>query len=309
MNENGLNVLSLFDGIGGGRCALDRAGIKVNGYHASEICDYAIKIAQKNWNDITEIGDVRDVDGTQYNGYLDLLIGGSPCQNFSFAGKMNGASTKDNIEITSLEQYLDLKEKGFEFDGYSYLFWEYVRVLKESKPKYFLLENVKMCKKWQDVITQALGVEPIMIDSKLLSAQSRKRLYWTNIPNVTQPMNKDLTLKDIVQPTGEKEQYNITDRLNNTKEGTLAYEKAHKAIRTLDQKMRCLMTGQNISNSGATNIQYENGEYYKPTPIECERAQTLPDNYTEGLSDTQRYKCIGNGWTIDVIAHIFNGLK
>ena len=90
---------------------------------------------------------MRDVDGTQYNGYLDLLIGGSPCQNFSFAGKMNGASTKDNIEITSLEQYLDLKEKGFEFDGYSYLFWEYVRVLKESKPKYFLLENVKMSKK------------------------------------------------------------------------------------------------------------------------------------------------------------------
>lgn len=309
MNENGLNVLSLFDGIGGGRCALDRAGIKVNGYHASEICGYAMKIAQKNWNDITEIGDVRDVDGTQYNGYLDLLIGGSPCQNFSFAGRMNGASTKNNIEITSLEQYLDLKEKGFEFDGYSYLFWEYVRVLKESKPKYFLLENVKMCKKWQDVITQALGVEPIMIDSKLLSAQSRKRLYWTNIPNVTQPTDKGLTLKDIVQPTEEKEQYNITDRLNNKQKGTLAYEKAHKAIRTLDQKMRCLMTGQSISNSGATNIQYENGEYYKPTPIECERAQTLPDNYTEGLSDTQRYKCIGNGWTIDVIAHIFKGLK
>lgn len=222
---------------------------------------------------------------------------------------MNGASTKDNIEITSLKQYLDLKERGFEFDGYSYLFWEYVRVLKESKPKYFLLENVKMCKKWQDVITQALGVKPIMIDSKLLSAQSRKRLYWTNIPNVTQPIDKGLTLKNIVQPVEDKVQYDITDRIKNKQKGTLSYEKAHKAIRTLDQKMRCLMTGQNISNSGATNIQYENGKYYKPTPIECERAQTLPDNYTEGLSNTQRYKCIGNGWTIDVIAHIFNGLK
>ena len=318
MNENGLNVLSLFDGIGGGRCALDRAGIKVNGYHASEICDYAIKIAQKNWNDITEIGDVRDVDGTQYNGYLDLLIGGSPCQNFSFAGKMNGASTKDNIEITSLEQYLDLKEKGFEFDGYSYLFWEYVRVLKESKPKYFLLENVKMSKKWQDVITKALGVEPILINSELVSAQSRERLYWTNIPNVTQPEDKHIYIDNIIQNDIEHT-YLPKTRLDYSN-----YDKSKVDKSIFKNTAIQIGNSKNFGNAVRSNgkaftlrrinpngIIDENYNIRHFTPIEVERLQTLPDNYTliDGIKTKERYEACGNGWTIDVIAHIFNGLK
>ena len=136
-----LNVLSLFDGISCGRLALERAGIPIEKYYASEICDYSIKIAKKNFPQIIEVGDVRDVKGENFEN-IDIVIGGSPCQSFSFAGKMDGMATKDEkIDITSLEQYLDLKNKGFEFEGYSYLFWEYVRILKEVKPKYFLLEN------------------------------------------------------------------------------------------------------------------------------------------------------------------------
>jgi DNA (cytosine-5)-methyltransferase 3A len=158
MYTKGINVLSLFDGIGGGRIALDRIGAKIDHYYASEVDSNAIKICQKNWDDVIEIGDVRLIDGNQYKGQLDLLCGGSPCQNFSFAGTMKGAVTTSNIEITTLEQYLELKNKGFEFEGQSYLFWEYVRILKETKPKYFLLENVKMAKKWENIITRALGV-------------------------------------------------------------------------------------------------------------------------------------------------------
>ena len=187
-----LNVLSLFDGISCGRLALERAGIPIEKYYASEICDYSIKIAKKNFPEIIEIGDVRNVEGENFKN-IDIVIGGSPCQSFSFAGKMDGMATKDEkIDITSLEQYLDLKNKGFEFEGYSYLFWEYVRILKEVKPKYFLLENVKMAEKWKNVITDALGVEPIMINSELVSAQSRERLYWTNIPNIEQPEDKHI---------------------------------------------------------------------------------------------------------------------
>ena len=194
-----MKVLSLFDGISCGMVALERAGIPIEKYYASEICDYSIKIAKKNFPEIIEIGDVRNVEGENFKN-IDIVIGGSPCQSLSFAGKMDGMATKDEkIDITSLEQYLDLKNKGFEFEGYSYLFWEYVRILKEVKPKYFLLENVKMTKKWKNVITDALGVEPIMINSELVSAQSRERLYWTNIPNIEQPEDKHIYIDDIVQ--------------------------------------------------------------------------------------------------------------
>lgn len=132
-----MNILSLFDGISCGQIALERAGIKVDKYYASEICEYSINITKKNYPSTIEIGDVREVTKEKIDSKIDLLIGGSPCQNFSFAGKMNGASTKNKVKIINLEQYLSFKEQGFEFDGYSYLFWEYVRLLKEIKPKYF----------------------------------------------------------------------------------------------------------------------------------------------------------------------------
>jgi len=193
-----LKVLSLFDGISCGQVALERAGIEVDSYYASEICDYSIKITKKNFPNTIEIGDVRDVNTSKFKD-IDILIGGSPCQSFSFAGTMKGMTTKSKLAITNLDQYLELKQNGFEFEGYSYLFWEYVRILKDIKPKYFLLENVKMSENWKKVITDALGVEPILINSELVSAQSRERLYWTNIPNIKQPEDKHIYIDDIIQ--------------------------------------------------------------------------------------------------------------
>ena len=195
-----MNVLSLFDGISCGRIALERAGIKVEEYISYEIDKNAIKISQYHYPNIMQMGDVTKADFSQYK-CIDLLIGGSPCTNFSMAGNRKGMTDENEKEILSLEQYLKLKKDGVKFQGESYLFWEFVRALKEVNPKYFLLENVKMKKKWQDVITANLGVEPIEINSNLVSAQNRKRLYWTNIPNIQQPEDKKIMLKDIIHET------------------------------------------------------------------------------------------------------------
>ena len=193
-----MNVLSLFDGMSCGQQALQRSGIQVTNYYASEIDKYAIQITQKNYPKTIQIGSVIDVKAEDLP-QIDLLIGGSPCQNLSFAGTRKGLTTKENIEIHSLELYMQLKSDGFKFEGQSYLFWEYMRLLKETKPKYFLLENVVMGKKWQKVFSDAIGCEPIMINSSLVSAQTRKRLYWTNIPNITQPQDMEIYLKDILE--------------------------------------------------------------------------------------------------------------
>lgn len=218
---------------------------------------------------------------------MDLLIGGSPCQNLCSCGDKKG---------------LDGAE--------SKLFFDYVRALYETEAKWFLLENnATMTKENQDIITEIMGVEPIYINSNLLTAQDRKRLYWTNIPGIEQPEDRGLTLKDIVQPVEEKREYECYKRMAAKREGTLAFKKAWANVRTLDQKSRALTTSQAISNSGATNAKYSDTEYYILTPIECERLQTLPDNYTEGVSNTQRYKAVGNGWTAEVIAHIFKALR
>jgi len=222
-------VLSLFDGLGGARLALDEADIPISEYHASEIDKYASAVSKYNYPDTNHIGDVTKLNPDDFKD-IDLLIGGSPCQNFSFSGRRNGMSTKDKLEITTLEQYLKLKEQKFEFDGQSYLFWEYVRLLKAVKPKYFLLENVIMAQKWRDIITNTLFEiqygdnwerlnggdkknkakfkninteeiiewDSIIINSALPSAQNRKRQYWTNIKNVTQPKDKGLVIKDIL---------------------------------------------------------------------------------------------------------------
>lgn len=173
-----------------------------------------------------------------------------------------------------------------------------------------LLENnATMTKENKDIITEIMGIEPIYINSNLLTAQERKRLYWTNIPNIGQPEDRGLLLRDIVQPVEEKREYECYERMAAKKEGTLAFEKAWRNVRTLDQKSKALTAQQSISNSGATNVKYSDTEYYILTPIECERLQTLPDNYTEGISNTQRYKVIGNGWTVEVIAHILKALR
>ena len=171
-----MNVLSLFDGMSCGQIALKQLGIKVDKYYASEINKYAIQIAQKNFPDTIHVGDITKVSAADFPGKIDLLLGGSPCQGFSFAGKQLNFN-----------------------DSRSKLFFEFVRLLKELRPKYFLLENVRMKQEYQDVISEHLGVKPIMINSALVSAQNRNRLYWTNIPNVCEPQDKGIILTDIIQ--------------------------------------------------------------------------------------------------------------
>lgn len=281
-----IRVLSLFDGISCGMVALERAGFEVEQYTAYEIEHNAITISKKNYPQIVHCGDVTKADFTQYKGKIDILIGGSPCQNLCSCGNREGLEGQE-----------------------SRLFYDYVRALYETEAKWFLLENnATMTKENQDMITEIMGVEPIYINSNLLSAQERKRLYWTNIPGIEQPEDKGLVLRDIVQPQEEKKEYECFNRMAAKVKGTLAHKKAWSQVRTLDEKSRALTTSQSISNSGATNVKYSENEYYILTPVECERLQTLPDNYTEGVSSTQRYKAIGNGWTVDVIAHIFKSL-
>jgi len=315
-----MNVLSLFDGLGGARIALDRAGLKVDKYYASEIDKYAIQIATKNYPDIIEIGDVTKLtDDFLKTLDIDLLIGGTPCLNFSMSGNRKGSATKDGVEVVTLEQYLQLKKEGFEFEGQSYLFWEFVRVLNIVKPKYFLVENVRLTKKWLPMFNEALGVEPIFINSALVSAQNRPRFYWTNIPNVTLPEDKGIVLADIlediksqslidksVKPSVAK---NIKEQHNNiivsnkdfyTMKCTSGYQDNKVGLK----KSPCLRAGNN-----STYALQKGMTYRKLTPLECERLQTIPDNFTEGVSNTQRYKMIGNGFTIDVIAHILSNLK
>lgn len=282
-----INVLSLFDGISCGHIALDKAGIPINKYYASEIDKYAIKVTNKNYPETINLGDVTTVSGELFNEKIDLLIGGSPCQGFSQAGKM----------------------KNFD-DPRSKLFWEYVRILQEVKPKYFLLENVVMKQEWQDIISEALGVKPIMIDSSLTSAATRKRLYWTNIPGVGQPEDLGITFGNI--------------RERNVSEGSIYYtdkgldwicrheKRTGKTLRIIgdSDKMQMLEASmyKKYSSQRFFGIEDTHGLRYI-TVTECERCMNVPDGYTDCCSNTQRYKQLGNGWEVNTITHIFRTLK
>ena len=278
-----IRVVSLFDGIGTGRLALEKAGFEVERYIAFEISAKPIQIAKKHYPDIEEMGSVVGADFSKYKGF-DLLIFGSPCQDLS----SQNAKGKG----------LDGKKSG--------LFFEAVRALKEIQPKYFLMENVaSMTLENRNKISDILGVKPILIDSCLLSAQGRKRLYWTNIPNVKQPENKGLVLKDIIQPTDENI-YNCEWKLWEGKEqerfiGEIDHGgfKKEKVISNLNHYTPCLTTMCRV-------FYLWDGKIHKVGPVECERLQTLPDNYTEGISKTARLTAIGNCWTCDIIAHIFS---
>lgn len=193
-----MNILSLFDGCSCGQQALRRAGVPYERYFASEIDPRAIAVTQANFPDTIQTGSVTELV-VDHPAPIDLLMGGSPCQDFSMAGKRRGMATKEKEEVTSLERYLQLKSEGFAFEGQSYLFWEYVRLLRGLQPKYFLLENVRMPARWEALITETLGVEPIRLNSRLLSAQNRERLYWTNIPYAGDPEDKGLLLKDVLE--------------------------------------------------------------------------------------------------------------
>jgi DNA (cytosine-5)-methyltransferase 3A len=403
-----MNVLSLFDGMSCGRIALDRLGIKVDNYYSSEIDKYAMKVSEANYPDIIQIGDVTKINYEELP-QIDLIMGGSPCQGFSFAGK----------------------QLAFD-DPRSALFFCFWRAVKHLKPKYFLLENVRMKKEYLDVISEYMGVEPIMINSALVSAQNRVRYYWTNIPGIEQPEQRGIVLRDILETNASNEylagenlqkNYKGGNQLNpnyksqaNTihdtegKSGTICagthgyangyvadvnpkYYLSDKAIdymnrgsekytgkktraehyikheseksKTLTANMHkgvpygviavdkekkqltikeatkkgyttiedgdCFdMTfpksktkrGRNMKDKSncltAANYDYmryehsdEDKEVYwrKLTPVECERLQTVPDNYTNHVSNTQRYKMLGNGWTIEVIAHILKNME
>lgn len=285
-----MRVLSLFDGISCGRVALERAGIPIEVYYASEIDKYAIQITQKNYPDTVQLGDVTKLDGKQFDGKIDLLIGGSPCQSLS----ITMSQTRQNL------------------DGKSKLFFEYVRILKEVKPKYFLLENVaSMTKECKDIITSYMGVEPVLINSRSFSAQDRPRLYWTNI-SVAPYTESSLVLKDILEDNvDEKYFYNhllLNVDMNKQVCAIMDFKNNEMHKRVFNPNFKC----HTLTTCGGGNTQkkvLQNGRARKLTPVEYERLQTLPDNYTDGVAATHRYTAIGNGWTVDVIAHIFNGLK
>ena len=473
-------AVSLFDGMSCLQLALNKIGKIPTKYFASEVDKYAMQVTMANFPNTMQIGDVRNVKGSDI-GFVHLLAGGSPCQSFSFAGKRKGMSTKDNIEILTLDHYLELKSQNFEFEGQSYLFWEYMRILEELRvinPNIkFLLENVVMGEKWQKILTRAIGINPIQINSALVCAQNRNRLYWTNIASVPvgffgdlvcsipQPKDKGILLKDILETNvadkyfissaminrisrsnnGEKcfanneksmclaagyykqgrdnqlitvhntmprssktgkcgtgplsrndgktycldtgntnaieiqcvamrgrnpdnpksrvsglpteqqleprfdgktncltsvQKDNLVMQINPSKEsgGKQPYQQnrvydvdgispalcAHKSDLIISGTLRTHNDGKGfrevVSGKGATipararedgsgqNIVSVAGNIRRLTPTECERLQTVPDNYTNHVSDTQRYKMLGNGWTIDVIAHILSYL-
>ena len=307
-----MRVLSLFDGISCARVALERAGIQVELYYASEVDKYAIQIAQKNYPDTLQVGSVVDLQGHLIT-QIDLLIGGSPCQDRSITKKTR--------------QGLSGERSG--------LFCEYVRILKEVKPRYFILENVaSMPKEAKDTITRELGVEPIMINAALVSAQNRKRLFWTNIPDVHQPEDRGIFLKDIIQTDNF---YGLYSDYNNK----CIYEKAYtigtgcgtsrsstfqqvilkpvriakigkggQGDRVYSIEGKSVTLSANGGGRGAKTGLYAVKEFVrKLTPIECERLQGLPDNYTAGVSNSQRYKMLGNAFNVDVVAHILEGIK
>ena len=304
-----MNVLSVFDGMSCGRIALDRLGVPINNYYASEIDKYAMQIAKKNFPDTKHVGDITKVRSRDL-GHVDLLIGGSPCQGFSFAGK------RLNFD-----------------DPRSKLFFEYVRMLQEIKPRYFLLENVKMKKESEDVITEMLGVEPIEINSNLVSAQNRRRLYWTNIPQDGLPEDRGIKLKDILEDgVVDRDKSHCLDA-NYFKGGNLkSYFEKHRRQLVFSEDGLCQVGEANVNGHDilkrvyhpegkAPTLNTMNGgnrepkvlvgdtKWRKLTPLECERLQTVPEGYTEGVSNTQRYKMLGNGWTVDVICHLLNGIS
>ena len=381
-----MKVLSLFDGMSCGRIALDRLGIAVDTYYASEIDKYAIEVAQKNYPDTIHVGDVTQLNADDFQD-IDLILAGSPCQGFSFAGN----------------------QLAFD-DPRSALFFEFIRLLKAIKPKYFLLENVKMKKEFLEVITEQVSacypefqghdlfggrIEPILINSSLVSAQSRQRYYWTNIPNIQQPNDKGIVLRDILETdaisdefihsqksvdymnrgndkwkqannrradgyeqSADKEKsfavtanwhkgvpYNYFKVVSGAAFRGRAYDKCGKRMdrdgdSVANKTKQMLELRQDRKSNAITTVykdsvvvseireksktvrsggrdSYDRHEWdsvdelhwRKLTPLECERLQTVPDNYTNHVSNTQRYKMLGNGWTVDVIAHILNNME
>jgi DNA-cytosine methyltransferase len=290
-------VVSLFDGMSCGQIALDSMGITPKKYYASELDKYAIKVTQANFPETIQLGDV--TNWREWNidwSSVDLLIGGSPCQGFSFAGK----------------------QLAFD-DPRSKLFFVYVDILNHIKALNpdvkFLLENVKMKKEYLAVITRVLGVESILINSALVSAQNRNRYYWTNIGEVEQPKERGIMLADVLESDIEECFYHTDKAIAYMERGNEKWmqagaRRADRYTQTAEKEKAFTLTAN--MHKGVPYNYFEcanNAKARKLTPIECERLQTVPDNYTNHVSNTQRYKMLGNGWTVNVIAHIFKSLK
>jgi len=280
--SKGLNVLSLFDGMSCGQIALQKAGIKVNQYFASEIKPHAIKCTKENYPNTKHIGSVIDVKANDLP-KIDLLIGGSPCKGISRLNK---------------------NQEGLEHSE-SRLFWEYVRLLNELKPKYFLLENTHGNKEATNIITETLGVNPISINSKLVSAQNRPRYYWTNIPGVEQPKDKGITTKDIFDYSGELAHECRVKWLTN-ESGKKSVANGYTRVNPYP-KSGCLTA--NGHKKWNENYLLKDGAYRYLSQTEIEKLQTLPIGYTKSLNYDDAYDCIGDGWTVDVIEHIFSFME
>ena len=288
MNDKGINVLSLFDGMSCGQIALDKLGIKVDNYFASEIDSSAIEVTNNNYPRTNQVGDILNLNGQDLP-KIDLLFGGSPCQTFSSAGNGTG------------------------FDGESGLFFEFVRVLKEVKPTYFMLENVVMKKEWMNAISDILGVQPIKIKSNLLGAQNRVRLYWTNIPNVVQPNDLGIYIEDIVE-----DECNVDDDVwLKAKNTYLLYRKMEfkgcpkvSAIDVYNKKYRVDRKTPTITLPHHNSLRLmQNGRVRKFTANELERLQNVPVDYTKGGTLNSRHALLGNGWDVSVIEHIFKNIR
>jgi site-specific DNA-cytosine methylase len=287
MNK-GINVLSLFDGMSCGQIALDKLGIPVNKYFASEIDKYAIQVTQKNYPKTIQVGSVEFVTKELINHEIDLLIGGSPCQGFSFGGK----------------------QLNFE-DPRSKLFFEFVRLKNELNPKYFLLENVRMKKEYQDVISEYMGCEPININSNLVSAGLRNRMYWTNIPGIEHPKDKKIKLNDILEnAVSDKDKSYCIDA--NYGKGSNLKRYLHRGSRQIvftDIDFMNEVTLNRPKEEVCNKIGKENRDKWRfLTPNECEKIQNVPKDYTDSVPKFWRYHMLGNGWTVDVIAHIFSNM-
>jgi len=291
----------------------------VNNYYASEIEPNAIKVTMKNYPNTIQLGDVTKLE-LSILPQIDLLIGGSPCQDLSRC---------------------NLQQKGLQGER-SKLFYKYIEVLKTIKPKYYLFENVgSMTNKNMKIISEYFGHKPICINSNLVSPQNRDRYYWTNIENIKLPDDKHIMVSDIIENNVDKKYYLKKDYIYVPKNGNHKSKNGLKYVCGIISKKKWLDNGKNLSrnfsqgnrvysiygkscciNANAGGLGGKSGLYYlengkefskdnirRLTPLETERLQTLPDNYTEGISETNRYKCIGNGWTVDVIAHIFKNIE